>query len=488
MTLRKIALFAVALPVLAGFFACNSSTEPSTMTISSAAVKSFSLTKDDSVMAHLDSVFFSIDLTKGLIFNADSLPFGTDVSRIIPVITTLETASAVELKVKRANGTDTTYNYLSNSTDSIDFTNPVTLRVVSYDGLNEVNYTVKVNVHKMVSDSLTWLDKNRSALPTAIAAPVAQRTALCGDTYYCLTAGEGKYSIASYTPSQHVTNNTVMEIADWDIRPLTFPFTPLLESFSATDDALFILAEDGTLYSSTDNGADWAATSFKWHAVYGRYGRQLLGSVETADGWFVQSYPSGTLIPVPENMPVEGSSTPVYYTFPMSGAEQMVIVGGRAATGRLSRDAWGFDGTAWADLSMRSLPVALEGMAVASYFSFKTLSSQNVLTYPSLIAFGGRDESGKVNSTVYISDDYGVNWQVASQLMQLPEYMEPLYGAQTFVVDSYYSSMIQPAIAKPVETWECPYIYMFGGYTADGSFSNSLWRGVINRLSFKPIE
>ena len=488
MTLRKIALFAVGLPLLAGFFACNSTYEPTVMTASSAAVKTFSLTKDDSVLSHLDSVYFSIDLNKGLIFNADSLPYGTNVSRLIPVITTLERASAVELRVKRANGTDTVYDYLNNSTDSIDFTGPVNLKVVSYDGLNEFNYTITVNVHKMVSDSLTWDENNKSTLPSPYVYPADQRTAFSNGRYYCFTASQGKYSLATYSPVQTPTNSPLMGLDQWKIGDTSFPFTPRLRTLSSTDEALFILADDGTLYRSDDGASSWQPTAFKWHYIYGEYDGQLLGSVETADGWMVQSYPSGRLTPVPAGMPVEGSSMPVSYSFSMSATPQLVIVGGRTAAGKLTSATWSFDGSSWVAISKQSLPTPLEDVALAMYFSFKTSSSWNAYKLPTLIAFGGRDESGAINPTMYISTDYGVNWSKASSLMQFPAYIPAMYGSQAFVADSYYSASLQPKIAKPTETWACPYIYLFGGYNAQGLLYNSLWRGVINRLSFAPVE
>lgn len=489
MTLRKIALIAVGIPLVAGIFSCNSDYESTVATASSAVVRSFTLTRDDSVLAHLDSVYFSIDLAKGLIFNADSLPYGTRVKRLIPVISMLETASVMELRVKRANGTDTVYNYLTNSTDSIDFTNPVDLRVVSFDGLTEFHYTITVNVHKMVADSLNWSEANRSLLPTSLSNPTAQRTAKQGDTFYCLTTDGSDFCMASCTPTARTKNGPLMLPEAWTNRTVSFPFEPDVESFSATDDALYILsAADGELYESTDAGNSWVSTSKRWHRVYGRYGDELIGSVETATGWMMESYPGGRSVAIPASMPVEGASMPIGFNFPMSGAEQIVMVGGRTADGSLSSAAWGFDGTSWVSLSKTALPVALENVAVAMYYSFTVSNSWNVKTYPTLMAFGGIDAEGNLNDAVYRSSDYGYIWRKAPAVMQMPSYMPAVSGAQTFVVESTYTADVQPKIAKPTESWECPYIYMFGGYDADGKLQNALWRGVINRMTFAPIE
>ena len=35
--------------------------------------------------------------------------------------------------------------------------------------------------------------------------------------------------------------------------------------------------------------------------------------------------------------------------------------------------------------------------------------------------------------------------------------------------------------------WDCPYIYVFGGYGNNSMVQNSIWKGVVNRLTFKPI-
>ena len=52
---------------------------------SSVAISSFHLSANDAI-AHLDSVYFSIDLERAQIYNADSLPYGTDVTALVPVV------------------------------------------------------------------------------------------------------------------------------------------------------------------------------------------------------------------------------------------------------------------------------------------------------------------------------------------------------------------------------------------------------------------
>ena len=103
---------------------CNEKTEDVEiyLTPSNVAVTAFSLNEDDDVMANLDSVFFSIDLANGVIFNADSLPVGTKIDKLV---TTIKYSSYVtKATINMENGETRTgeVDYLNSPTDSIDFT------------------------------------------------------------------------------------------------------------------------------------------------------------------------------------------------------------------------------------------------------------------------------------------------------------------------------------------------------------------------------
>jgi hypothetical protein len=42
-------------------------------------------------------------------------------------------------------------------------------------------------------------------------------------------------------------------------------------------------------------------------------------------------------------------------------------------------------------------------------------------------------------------------------------------------------------VTEAITEWECPYIYLFGGVDANGTLFDTIWRGVINRYTFKPL-
>lgn len=93
---------------------------------------------------------FEIDQLACRIFNPDSLPKGTDVSRVPVTISSYNSGSILIKDV----ASDTLRFY--NSADSIDFTKPRIITVVSNDGQGTRNYTVNVNVYQEEPDAFVW--------------------------------------------------------------------------------------------------------------------------------------------------------------------------------------------------------------------------------------------------------------------------------------------------------------------------------------------
>ncbi len=101
------------------------------MPASSVAVTNFSLKAKSGTKVKLDSVFFSIDLNRGVIFNADSLPVGTDITKLVPVISYTSSASAVTL-TQSGGKTTGEIDYKTNPSDTVDFSGKVVLKITAY--------------------------------------------------------------------------------------------------------------------------------------------------------------------------------------------------------------------------------------------------------------------------------------------------------------------------------------------------------------------
>ena len=498
--LKNIVIYIILATFTFGFVACNSDSDDIDTSSSNVMVSGFSLVENDSVLANLDSVFFTIDLVNAKIYNADSLPYGTDVSRLVTNITT-NGSSVAELHVPRPGQSDTIINYLKNSTDSINFSNgPVKFHIVALDKKTSRDYTISVNVHKVKPDSLFWNKLSVNKLPANLTNPAVQKTIQYKGDAVCISGSHPEYTFATIdNPANFV----------WSKTDFTFPFTPNVNSLAATDEALYILDNEGNLYTSTD-GMSWEACNAQWHHIYGGYGNKLVG-VKHIDGSFYHvTYPETTSILVDEDCPISGTSPFVYYSNEWSVSRQAFTIGGRCIDGSTTGDMWGYDGEAWCKVSQKGI-YPREGVAFFSYKTFKTNTNNwSVTEYPTLVAFGGFDAEGYPGKNVFISLDMGLNWKLADDLMQLPDYIPSMGNAQALVYNKTLQSRssesawvdypskqlpfwwkiespIQSRVSQMPNSWECPYIYLFGGYDSSGYLYNTIWRGVINRLSFKPV-
>lgn len=519
---RKSTITFIAALILAGFTGCNSDSNGDNHLVlqTSVAVTGFSLQNNEKILNNLDSIFFAIDLNSAQIYNPDSLPLGTDISRLVVNIST-DGVSTCQLKFKSRSGNDTIVDYLTDSTDSINFAaGPAVLHIISLDKANTRDYTIKVNVHKQKSDSLAWGKKYLRNLPSLFGVPANQKTVQAGETLYCITELSGKYSLAT-------TNHPEK---DWDIKEITFGFTPDLRSLAATENGtLYILADDGTLYRSDDKCAGWTSTGEKWFSIIGGYGESLLGVEQKAGIFFHTVYPSDNSAPaaIPADFPVEGMSQLYVYSSKWMTSPQGIMLGGRNYSGETTGTTWAYDGKNWACLS-DNFPVKAADITVFPYYETMTDSvSWRTRKADALFALGGQLNDGSLQNTVYISKDLGFKWRKAEDVMQMPKYIPERYGAQAFVFTSVMTERepdaqtagmdenvwtIYPAeklpswwrianketldrmtsrsgrAVKPVTEWHTPYIYMFGGYNYYGTLYNTVWRGAINTLTYKPLQ
>ena len=67
-----------------------------TSTLAVSHIPESNIKPNSKLLANLDSVFFTIDLNRGLIFNADSLPKDTKITKLVPNIGT-SGSSKIEL-------------------------------------------------------------------------------------------------------------------------------------------------------------------------------------------------------------------------------------------------------------------------------------------------------------------------------------------------------------------------------------------------------
>lgn len=500
--MKKLFTLNIALLLIISMFvgSCNSDDSDEVyeqFTYTNVSVLSFKLRKNDSVLKYIDTVFFSVDLDNRRIFNADSLPKGTKLKKFV-VDATLPTVSEAKFYFNDTDNKPDSVDYLKKSTDSINFANgPVTLFLRSYDNTVTATYKVEILVHNTEPDSLMWDRFGSRNLPSLLSTPTSAGCVEHNDGFYCLTANSTQGCMA-------VAHNPGDE--NWAMTQVTLPEGTVASTLTSCGNSLYLLA-NSTIYRS-DDAISWVSTGVKANHIYGSYGSKLLANAKASDGtWRQIVYPdiidAETAPLLPEECPVSGTSPSITFTSDWSAEPTTTFVGGRNSKGQLTGSSWAFDGTTWTSISLTpSMP--REGMVMVPYFSFRSEQFWLIKKYSVLLAFCGTNGDAKADNTVYISYDLGVHWTKAATPLQLPGFIAPYTGVSPVVgyeelfsrsgsVWKEYAPLRLPSTTsrsddRLITSWECPFIYLFGGNTQLGALNTIVWRGVINRLTFQPLQ
>ncbi|MCH5227800.1 MAG: hypothetical protein J1F16_08330 [Muribaculaceae bacterium] len=498
--IKRFLFFNIVTVLLLATVACNKKAEEDeneiAVTPAMVAVKNFYIQPNDKVMAHLDSVFFSIDLKTGVIFNADSLPKGTDVKKLVPSITFANTMTKAELVFINEDNETVTTNYLTTPTDSIDFTQPVKLSVVAQDAVNSFEYLIKVNVHTQDPDELVWSELATSDLPARYPNPVAQKTIARDNTVYSLIEEyNGEYTLAI---SSDIYQGT------WQTSIFNGVTNPKVSTLTSTDDQFYILDTDGNLYMSSDFES-WNPAGVTWINILGQYGSSILG-IKEENGIFLHTrFPQTTNTQEKE----VSSDFPIYYSSSLAQIDtewadnpMAFLACGLTESGYYSSAIWGYDGNNWVTLDENTLP-GLKSPMLARYVVYR--NTNYLFTereFDVWLILGGVKDNGEMNRDVYISYNNGVTWVLAPESMQLTETVPSLEDADVIVAGYRLSADLADAwtmientktrasytIEGTTVSWICPYLYIFGGYEneMENHLNTSIYRGVLERLKFIP--
>lgn len=222
---------------------------------------------------------FYIDQLNRQIYTADSLPYGTNVRKVVFSALTA-TGSVVINKLSEAG--DTTFLM----TDSTDFSKVRTLKVFSADGTESRSYQVNVLVHKEIGDSTTWNNYTSTTL-----ASTAVKRAFVDDDKLTVFAMDGAVPVVLTAAKGAPEAWTRVAIAQNNID---------LRSIQRLQGVYYALG-GGVLMSSTD-GSNWGALASNATPTALAMGgdERLIGVVDgqlygTADGitWEVEPVTNG---------------------------------------------------------------------------------------------------------------------------------------------------------------------------------------------------
>jgi hypothetical protein len=170
------------------------------------------------------------------------------------------------------------------------------------------------------------------------------------------------------------------------------------------------------------------------------------------------------------------------------------MVGGVLQDGKLTNATWGYDGQRWGrlDLKENTILPAIADAVVIPYYTYDVDSTRHRVSVKQItwLLMGGRLAGGDLSRVTYVSRNQGMTWLKGDAGLQQPNFMPSFYGAQAFVqTEVLPAKQLAPASTEtqPITEWECPYIYIVGGYASGGSVLNNIWKGQLNRLTFRPL-
>ena len=385
---------------------------------------------------------FVINQKEGLIYNPDSLPVGTDVSKVVVSITADTEGIYVVAE------TDTLWE----STDSLNFEKPVQFKVVSEMGTFGRTYTAKINVHLQDPDSLTW-QRIGSNFSQNIQK---QKAVYANKTIYVFAAAEEGVSVT-------MTSDTDGSV--WTEPTSTnLPVGADYASAMAWGDQLYILA-DNELYTST-NGLSWekAATDQRIAQLVANthtaYHQKIMGIdtdryyIESEDGISWNRYEK-----MPDEFPVLNYAFASYALNTNEKFSRIVLMGcPNEATDTLA--------SVWTQVNTESYWTEL--LMDNNSYACPHFENHGLIHYNNnLYAFGGPGQNnGSIEafSTIYTSIDNGISWEAITAKFMFPAEFNTLYeeaeGNYSYIVDDQQ------------------FIWMMWSQTGE------VWRGRLNKLGF----
>ena len=179
----------------------------------------------------------------GRIWNRDSLPYGTDITKV-----TFSAINATGGYMIRSltTGRDTAFV----STDSTDFSLPRMVTVFGADGVSQRSYEVCVLVHKQEGDSMNW---QRVAQPNKLLSSMTNLRAVAQNGILTLYGLQGTETKAVRIP---YTAKTVAPQTEWTTKTLTNLLPQTIQH--GQNGKLLALNADHQILSSTD-GLAWTA-------------------------------------------------------------------------------------------------------------------------------------------------------------------------------------------------------------------------------------
>lgn len=438
--------FLVIFPLLAALLLSSCESKTTTTKSSVAKLSGFSFASNDS-MPGLAAALFTVEerLDTGLVYNKDSILFGTSLEKVVPRFTFAATPSSAVLTMPDTSLSLTGY-------DTLNFSKlPIYLTIRSQDGANTKVYEIRPTVHQVDPDLYTWTRLTESIYP---ADESEQRVVELGDRFVMIKTNGFQLHVYSSTDAATWTNLG---------EPTGLPGSATVRQIISKGDSLYY-ASDNVIYQSAD-ALTWTSVSVSYEVqTMLLYWNDRVWALVNNGGqelaiWDGASLTMTGLRPDGE-FPVSDFATVCFLS--ASERKRAMVIGGFSEEGRSLNTRWNLE---------YSSHIHTNGGYRLQEFSidrpsFTSLTGISVISYnDQLLMFGGVDaDMTYFGRDILISNDEGLNWTKAdTSKNQLPEV--------------YQARQKQTAIVRDNT------IYLFGGQDRTTTYSDT-YSGRLNSIDW----
>ena len=384
---------------------------------------------------------FIINQNEGLIYNSDSLPLGTDVSKVVVDIT----GDTYGIYIVAENDS------LWEEGDSLDFRTPIQLKVMSEIGTFGRTYTAKINVHQQDPELLNW-QKIENNLSKTLQE---QKAVYLNGCIYIFAEQKAQVALTKSTDGK-----------SWSaLEAINIPVKADYSSVIAWENQLYILAAQN-LYTTTD-GINWTKVDTEQTisqllaCTSNKKASKLIGIdsesyyIESEDGINWTRYDK-----LPTDFPKTGLQFANYPLDTNDKISRTILMGNNEEVADTTTTIWMQIDTEhdWTALSMDVETNACPNLENAALIHYNNC----------LYTFGGKGQkNGKLDafSTFFKSVDNGITWEAVTKNMFFPEEFKNLYeqakGNYSYIIDKEQ------------------FLWIIWSQTGE------VWRGRINKLGFE---
>lgn len=464
MNIKYITFLLSALFLSVLFYSCNDNNTTTDYGAESPDAQIYSFTMSapapistDSVVRAQDSIRFiqvnktnyAIDQVSGVIYNPDSMPYGTKLDKGLVTATFNSTYGINRVIVTTP---DSLQGYTWNTTDSINFSKGgVKFQVYAANGVTNKLYDIDIRIHQVNPDLIPW--HQVTSLPQAGKSKTLLNSN--GDKFFTYVISNGLLSL--YTIER--TGSA------WTKENLTgLPATVKTESIFIANKSFYAVDSNGNSYSSAD-GLSWS------QQVNGKQVKSIIGVLPSFDSSgdmlfvtinyngiskFGRGLDLATVDSVkningvlgnqiPSNFPVSDMAS--YTNFSSNKTDRMLMLSGGIS------------------LSNANLPNTWLVKNTKAGIEITTFESKSIFTGGvglSNFMYNGLYYVMQSNK-FYTSDNWGNTWSNAPAGQELNDNVA-IRTNQSVIVDSENN------------------MWIFGG-VSDGKYLTEVWKGRLNKLN-----